>query len=562
MSWHLMLYATAAFISAAITTLLTIYAWRHREAPGARPFAVMMGLITYWSIVAALEALAPLPVQREFFRNLKYLSLAGAPVALLVFALQYTGRKAVITWRGVVLLSVIPCITQLILWTNPYHDLWFASEGGATGLWFWIHSAYSFLLVFIGLTLMTVAILRASTLRRWQTAALLFGISLPLLVNIVHTFRLIPYTVGFTPLAFMISGLAFAWTMYSHHLFDLTPLAREALVEGMQNGMLVIDTDLHIVDHNTAAEQLLETSRLSGQTIADIFPNWPAVREHLHADQPGETEIQLTRNNETLHYEIHVIPLHDRQRALAGYLLTLHDVTERRRHAQALEAQNAELDAFAHTVAHDLKSPLSVLIGFGTLLESRYDQLTPENLRTNVHAIVRNGYKMTNIIDELLLLSSVRKMETVDLNPIDMGPVIEEARGRLVDLIAEYGAEIDVPETWPAALGYAPWIEEVWTNYLSNAIKYGGTPPQVTLGASSQADGYVRFWVRDNGHGLSVEEQGRLFAEFTRLHQVRAEGHGLGLSIVHRIVEKLNGDVGVTSEVGSGSTFWFALPKA
>jgi signal transduction histidine kinase len=153
-------------------------------------------------------------------------------------------------------------------------------------------------------------------------------------------------------------------------------------------------------------------------------------------------------------------------------------------------------------------------------------------------------------------------MEAVERKPVDMAPVIEEAQGRLTNLIAEYSAEIHLPETWPTALGHAPWIEEVWTNYLSNAIKYGGTPPQITAGATPQRNGYVRFWVRDNGRGLSAEEQERLFAEFTRLHQVRAEGHGLGLSIVRRIVEKLDGDVGVTSEVGSGSTFWFTLPQA
>jgi two-component system, sensor histidine kinase and response regulator len=103
-------------------------------------------------------------------------------------------------------------------------------------------------------------------------------------------------------------------------------------------------------------------------------------------------------------------------------------------------------------------------------------------------------------------------------------------------------------------------VAEVWANYLSNAIKYGGDPPRAELGADLPADGRVRFWVRDNGPGLSPEDQARLFAPFERLHQVRAQGHGLGLSIVRRIVEKLGGEVGVESAVGQGSTFWFTLP--
>jgi two-component system sensor histidine kinase/response regulator len=113
---------------------------------------------------------------------------------------------------------------------------------------------------------------------------------------------------------------------------------------------------------------------------------------------------------------------------------------------------------------------------------------------------------------------------------------------------------------WPVALGYAPWVEEVWINYLSNAFRYGGRPPRLELGAEAQPDGRVRFWVRDNGAGLTPEDQARLFTPFTRLDQVQVKGHGLGLSIVRRIVEKLGGQVGVESQIGQGSTFSFTLP--
>jgi signal transduction histidine kinase len=157
----------------------------------------------------------------------------------------------------------------------------------------------------------------------------------------------------------------------------------------------------------------------------------------------------------------------------------------------------------------------------------------------------------------------MRQVDQVEMSPLNMAEIITEARGRLADIIEKQQAEIILPlKSWPTAWGYAPWVEEVWTNYLSNAIKYGGRPPRVEPGATVQPDGQVYFWVRDNGPGLSFQEQARLFAPFTRLHQVRAEGHGLGLSIVRRIVEKLGGQVGVESKgaPGQGSTFWFTLP--
>jgi signal transduction histidine kinase len=142
-----------------------------------------------------------------------------------------------------------------------------------------------------------------------------------------------------------------------------------------------------------------------------------------------------------------------------------------------------------------------------------------------------------------------------------MAQIVAEAQQRLADLIHQSGAAIVGPEAWPAALGYAPWVEEIWVNYLSNGIKYGGQPPRLSLGATSQTDGQIEFWVQDNGAGLTPEEQTRLFVPFTRLSEAQTEGYGLGLSIVRRIVEKLGGQVGVESVRGEGSRFSFTLPS-
>jgi signal transduction histidine kinase len=230
---------------------------------------------------------------------------------------------------------------------------------------------------------------------------------------------------------------------------------------------------------------------------------------------------------------------------------------------QEVQARNEELDAFAHTVAHDLKNPLGAILGYSGMLQERYESLSQEQLIRIVASLGRSARKMDNIIEELLLLAGVRKMESVEPIPLDMGAIVAEAQSRLEDLIRSHEAEIVAPERWPLAQGRAPWIEEVWTNYLSNAIKYGGQPPRVELGADGQAgSSFVRFWVRDNGPGLSPAEQERLFTPFERLHEIRAVGYGLGLSIVRRIVEKLGGQVGIESQSGQGCLFYFTLPAA
>lgn len=235
-----------------------------------------------------------------------------------------------------------------------------------------------------------------------------------------------------------------------------------------------------------------------------------------------------------------------------------------------LAEQNAELDAFAHTVAHDLKGPVTVIVGYAEILVQDRETLSHKQVTEFLRLIARTGQKLGRIIEELMLLSGVRKQEVV-LEPLDMDRIVEESIARLQPLIQEEKVQVtsSINEAnWTRALGYAPWIEEVWVNYISNAIKYGGRPPVIELGAERLVDqstdqpAMARFWVRDNGLGLSAEAQQVLFAPFTRLEQARAGGHGLGLSIVRRIVEKLGGEVGVESEVGQGSRFFFTLPLA
>ena len=235
-----------------------------------------------------------------------------------------------------------------------------------------------------------------------------------------------------------------------------------------------------------------------------------------------------------------------------------------RRRTKELTNRNKELDAFADTVAHDLKNPLSLALGFAELLHADHEKMSDEEIGDLTKKIVRFGNKVDAILDELLLLARAREAE-VKTRSLDMGSIVAEALERMGQVIEEVEAEIILPETWPVVIGYAPWVEEVWVNYINNALKYGGERPRVEVGAdvgqgADVPQGMARFWVRDDGPGIAPEDQARLFTPFERLGHVRAEGHGLGLSIVERIVKRLNGRVSVKSQPGHGSTFYFTLP--
>jgi signal transduction histidine kinase len=224
-----------------------------------------------------------------------------------------------------------------------------------------------------------------------------------------------------------------------------------------------------------------------------------------------------------------------------------------------LSLRNEELDAFAHTVAHDLMNPVSsVLITAQSLERVEMDR---QRLLPFLRGIIDSMNKMGRIIDSLLLLSEVRKVD-VSRESIDMGKIVGEAIERLKDMFEDSQIRLVLPESWPDAIGYAPWVEEVWVNYISNAIKYGGQPPWIEISAKAQPGDKIMFCIRDNGKGLTEVEKERLFKPFSKLSQKRSVGHGLGLSIVKRIVEKLDGVVSVESSPGQGSTFCFTLPGA
>jgi signal transduction histidine kinase len=251
--------------------------------------------------------------------------------------------------------------------------------------------------------------------------------------------------------------------------------------------------------------------------------------------------------------------LASQQQVLVDFLGNLQGEDAMQQHISELEERIEELDSFAHTVAHDIKNTLSPLIGFATALKEDYAQLSVGQQQACLDHLVCTACKLSNVVDELLLLAEMRKADVV-MEPLCMATLVAQAQERLAFLVKNRKAEIILPASWPMAEGYGPWIEEVWVNYLSNAIKYGGQPPRVELGAHTLPDGMICFWVCDNGPGLTLDAQARLFKPFIQLEHTRATGHGLGLSVVQHIVNKLGGQVGVASIPGQGSTFSFALP--
>lgn len=317
-----------------------------------------------------------------------------------------------------------------------------------------------------------------------------------------------------------------------------------------------------------ASEELLGRTPLDFISPRDRARAVKALSKLLLGEDIPQLEVETyTKDGCRLDLEVRGCVL-SRQGRVHETFHIVRDITSRnrvekalRRSNRELQERNEELDAFARTVTHGLKNPLNSALGHAEILEAEGTKLSSEQLALHARLVAQNARKMQVIIDALLRLAMVRETE-VSPEPLDMAHIVSGAHLHVAHMLEAAQGGITMPDTWPTALGYEPWVEEVWQNYISNAIKYGDQPPRIELGATVEDGDMIQFWVRDHGPGLTEEDQAKLFTPFTRLEGTRATGHGLGLSIVKRIVEKLGGRVGVDSAPGQGSTFIFSLPSA
>lgn len=226
-----------------------------------------------------------------------------------------------------------------------------------------------------------------------------------------------------------------------------------------------------------------------------------------------------------------------------------------------LEERNDELDAFSHMVAHDLRNALARALGFTELLLETSSESWNERDIRDLKKIRDSALRMQDVIESMLLLARMAR-DPVRLEPLSMDSIIAHVLQDLEQQISQYSAEVTVQSEWPRARGYAPWVERVWFNYINNGLKYAGDTPRLSLGADVDDDGMVRFWIRDNGPGLSEEAIAKVFQPFVRGQSKNRDGFGIGLAIVHRITKRLGGNIGARNLDQGGCEFWFTLPLA
>lgn len=356
-------------------------------------------------------------------------------------------------------------------------------------------------------------------------------------------------------------------------------------VDSLSELICVLGHDGRVIRTNRTLEvwDVGRVQEVRGRTLAsllkDRFPTIAQTIDNLVYDcwaqlQQGiPLDAELYESTSDDYFRLQIRPLARKTQYLAmaeesAAIAILENITNRKlteqalsEHAAELERRNQDLDAYGHTVAHDLKSPLNLILGYADMLST----FSPEELASDglpaLQKITDSASRMAEMIDQLLLLASTRHA-TDQATVIEVDRLVTLALDRFEHEITARTIAVEIAATFPPAIGHAPWVLEIFANLIGNAIKYlGPENPNPTIRIMGRRDGNVaRFEVQDSGVGIEAKDQARLFQMFSRIHPTLAEGTGLGLSIVHRIVTQQNGTVGVESTLGQGSTFWFTLP--
>jgi PAS domain S-box-containing protein len=593
MHWQFTAYVIPLIVAAVVSAVLALYTWRRRPAPGAISLALLMLAVTEWSLGYVLRLSSVDLPAKILWTRVRYLGIVIVPAAWLAFALEYTGRgKKWLTRRHVALLAVEPLVTLLLAWTNDLHGLiwsrielarddsllvWDVAHGAA----FWIHAAYSYVLFLLGSFLLIQSLIRSPRLYRRQALALLISALAPLVGNVLSTFHLVSTLLDLTPFAFVVAGLILSWGLFRFRLLDIVPVARDAVIESMGDGVIALDAQNRVVDLNPAAQRIIGStaSEAIGQPAAQVLSARPDLVERYRDVAEAQAEIAMGEGEARRYYDLHISPLHDRRGRLTGRLAVLRDVTERKRaeeelqkakdaaevNARAAEAASRAKSAFLANMSHELRTPLTAIIGYSELIQEEAEDRGYTDFAPDLEKIQTAGRHLLAIISDVLDLSKIEadRMELY-LETFGILSLIHDVAITAQPLVEENGNTLEVHCADDLGVMHADQtkVRQVLFNLLSNAAKFteGGV---ITLAVTRESGEWIRFCVTDTGIGMTHEQTQGLFEAFAQADVSTTReygGTGLGLTISQRFCQLMGGEISVESEIGRGSTFTVRLP--
>lgn len=575
-------YALTLICCGTITLFISYYVY-NRDRGAVRWFGLMMLANAIWSIGYGFELASATLDQIKTFINIEYIGIVTLPMTWFFFCLKMTGRDR---WfkrpLNLIMILIIPAATLLLVWTNAYHhihyqDLYVSHNNGfpmaviKPGIGYRIFTVYFYILLGAGAFMLITKFRKADPIYKKQNYSIIIGALIPWLANISYLIGLRPLgNLDLTPFAFIATIFFISIGIYRFRLFDILPVAREKVLELMQDGFMILDQHQRIIDYNSSFQHYLGTTKkIVGKPVNELFNMQPDLLNYLQNKISGKLDLVIDTSKGSLELEADISFLNDDNLNSNIAIVKFQDQTSVKKESLKIKEQAAELqklnqlkDRIFSIIAHDLRAPLVNLSEVLKMISN--DIITPEEFKLLTPILSKDIIYTTDLLENILHWSR-SQLKGYGINKEHFN-----LRNLIINEIDYHQPPASIKEiqiihnVFPNVIVYADMlmIQIVVRNIINNAIKFSNTGGTIDISANYQRSGFVYLYIKDNGVGMPEEAVQKVFggANISTRGTMHEKGTGLGLMICKEFMQRNDGDVTVESEAGKGTTFVIKIP--
>ena len=550
-------YQIPLVLSSIVSAILIGLLLKRKKSRVNTYLMLLLISIFIWSFTDLLNLFSTSLSEKVFWTNSTYFGSAILPVFWILFVLEYIGKGEMITRFRIFLLSIIPIVSIILLWTNDYHHLMRESINLVTisgvlatskiyGHWFWLELVYNYLLMFLGMTMLYNSLSITHNIYRKQGIIFLVGILVPWVSNFISVFNTIEFPTDMTSVSFSITAIVVFWGITRMQLLDIIPTAHQKFFESIPDGVIILGGIKQVVDLNPPAESLI------GIKISDArekkFSELPIVWQEfldLYNKYGKNKEYHGTISKEDKFYEISILGIYTKEEIFMGQLIVLHDITKRRRMDIKLKDSNKQIEDLNETLQivnkilrHDLLNKLTVMKSALWLYEEKNDKTLLDKLDRSIDGGIE-------------LIERIRDLESFI---IGKGEIIQISIKKIAEDVSN-SMNIPIAINGNATALADQALFSVFENIMRNSIIHGKTD-RIDIDISSK-DKVCEIRIIDYGQGIPEFIKENIFEE--GLSYGDNKGSGLGLYIVKKTIERYGGTIKLEDNKPKGAIFIIKL---